>query len=58
MKTLTVALPGREYDILIERGLLNRAGEHLRAVLPGLPGFLWSQTAMWARFIWNSWRSR
>ncbi len=27
MKTLTVALPGREYDILIERGLLNRAGE-------------------------------
>ena len=35
MKTLTVALPGREYDILIERGLLNRAGEHLRAVLPG-----------------------
>ena len=35
MKTLTVALPGREYDILIERGLLNRVGEQLRAVLPG-----------------------
>lgn len=34
MKTLTVALPGREYDILIERGLLNRAGERIRAVLP------------------------
>lgn len=35
MKTLTVALPGREYDILIQRGLLARAGEHCRAVLPG-----------------------
>ena len=34
MKTLTVALPGREYDILIERGLLARAGERIRAVLP------------------------
>ena len=34
MKTLTVALPGREYDILIERGLLPCAGEHIRAVLP------------------------
>ncbi len=34
MKTLTVALPGREYDILIERGLLARAGERVRAVLP------------------------
>ena len=34
MKTLTVALPGREYDILIERGLLSQAGERLRAVLP------------------------
>lgn len=35
MKTLTVALPGREYDILIEAGLLDRAGAHCRAVLPG-----------------------
>ena len=35
MKTLTVALPGREYDILIERGLLDRAGELCKAVLPG-----------------------
>ena len=34
MKTLTVALPGRDYDILIERGLLNRAGELCKAVLP------------------------
>lgn len=34
MKTLTVALPGREYDILIERGLLSQAGERVRAVLP------------------------
>ncbi len=34
MKTLTVALPGREYDILIEKGLLDRAGKHCRAVLP------------------------
>ena len=35
MKTLTVALPGREYNIQIGRGLLARAGEELRAVLPG-----------------------
>ena len=34
MKTLTVSLPGRSYDILIERGLLDQAGEHCRAVLP------------------------
>lgn len=34
MKTLTVALPGREYDILIEKGLLTRAGECCKAVLP------------------------
>ena len=34
MKTLTVALPGREYDIMIEKGLLDRAGEHCRTVLP------------------------
>ena len=34
MKTLTVALPGREYDIRIEAGLLDRAGEHIRACLP------------------------
>jgi len=34
MKTLSVALPGREYDILIERGLLAQAGERIRAVLP------------------------
>ena len=33
MKKLTVALPGREYDILIERGLLDRAGELCRTVL-------------------------
>ncbi len=34
MKTLTVALPGREYDILIQRGLLDRAGELCRKALP------------------------
>ena len=34
MKTLTVALPGRSYDILIERGLLSQAGAHCRKVLP------------------------
>ena len=34
MNKLTVALPGREYDIRIERGLLDRAGGHCRAVLP------------------------
>lgn len=34
MKKLTVALPGREYDILIQPGLLDRAGEECRKVLP------------------------
>ena len=34
MEKLTVALPRREYDILIERGLLDRAGELCKAVLP------------------------
>lgn len=34
MKTLTVDLPGREYDILIEAGLLDRAGERVRAACP------------------------
>ncbi len=34
MKTLTVALPGREYDIVIEHGLLDGAGERIRAVCP------------------------
>jgi 3-dehydroquinate synthase len=30
-----VPLPGREYDIVIGRGLLERAGERLRAMFPG-----------------------
>ena len=34
MKTLSVDLPGRTYDILIERGLLDKAGECCKAVLP------------------------
>lgn len=34
MKTLTVNLPGREYDIQIARGLLDSAGEELRRVCP------------------------
>jgi len=34
MKTLTVSLPGREYDILIERGLLDQAGARVKAVCP------------------------
>ncbi len=34
MKTLTVALPGREYDIVIERGLLDRAGQLCKSALP------------------------
>ena len=34
MTSLNVPLPGREYDILIESGLLDRVGERLRAVLP------------------------
>ena len=33
-KTLTVALPGREYQIEIQRGLLDQAGERCRALLP------------------------
>lgn len=34
IRRLTVNLPGREYDILIERGLLAQAGARIRAVLP------------------------
>ncbi len=34
MKTLTVALPGREYNILIERGLLKGAGAYIRTACP------------------------
>lgn len=34
MKTLTVSLPGREYDILIQPGLLSQAGERCRQALP------------------------
>ena len=34
MRTLSVALPGREYDIVIAAGLLREAGERCRAVLP------------------------
>ncbi len=33
-KILTVDLPGRAYDIEIERGLLSRVGERCRALLP------------------------
>ena len=33
MKQLTVPLPGREYDILMERGLLDQTGLQCRAVL-------------------------
>ncbi|MBU5436268.1 3-dehydroquinate synthase [Pseudoflavonifractor sp. MSJ-37] len=34
MRTLTVDLPGRAYDIQIQRGLLDLAGERCRTVLP------------------------
>ena len=34
MKTLTVDLPGRAYDIRIQRGLLDQAGARIRAILP------------------------
>ena len=34
MRTLTVDLPGRAYDILIQQGLLSQAGERCREVLP------------------------
>ena len=35
MSSLRVNLPGREYDILSEPGILDRAGALLRPVLPG-----------------------
>ena len=34
-KTLTVALPGREYQIEIQRGLLDQAGSAVGAAPPG-----------------------
>ncbi len=34
MKTLTVALPGRDYDIVIENQILYQAGKRCRWVLP------------------------
>ena len=34
MKTLTVRLPGRDYDILIEKGILSRTGAECSKVLP------------------------
>ncbi len=34
-KTLRVDLPGREYDILIDRGILDRSGTLCKAALPG-----------------------
>lgn len=34
MMTLPVALPGRDYDIHIARGLLGQAGEYCRSLLP------------------------
>ena len=34
MRTLRVDLPGRAYDIHIERGALDRAGELCRGALP------------------------
>ena len=34
MKTLTVPLPGKEYEIVNGSGLLRQAGERIRAVVP------------------------
>ena len=34
MRTLTVPIPGREYDILIHHGLLQSAGGYIRSQLP------------------------
>ena len=34
MKTLTIDLPGRAYDIMIDRGLLDQSGEEIRKVCP------------------------
>ena len=36
MKSLTVALPGREYDILIASGILSRTGAECRKVLENI----------------------
>ena len=33
MKTLNVPLPGREYEIVIQKGCLSGAGERCRSVL-------------------------
>ena len=35
MKTLRINLPGREYDIHIENGLLEKSGEYLRRISSG-----------------------
>ena len=35
LKTLTIDLPGRAYDILIERGLLQQAGRLVREAVRG-----------------------
>ena len=44
-KILTVDLPGRAYDIEIERGLLDRVGSGARQCCPGPRPSLWSLTA-------------
>ena len=35
MKKLRVNLPGREYDILIEQGILDRCGDEIRPLVKG-----------------------
>ncbi len=35
MKKITVDLPGREYDISIQRGILREAGRHIRPLIEG-----------------------
>ena len=54
MKTLTVALPGREYDILIQRGLLDRAEARAGRRCPGQTNWSWSPTAMWLPLYLNT----
>ena len=34
MRTLTVPLPGREYNLLIQSGLLPGSGGYIRSLLP------------------------
>ena len=44
---ITVRVPGRSYAVLIEEGLLARAGEAIEEVAAGRKVFLLSDTTVW-----------